>query len=129
MELSQSRLTNNQSRAANWNEDQVDALMRLYTTHITTIDGKYSASVTLDLKKNKWAEIADAVSELGPIRTSKQCQKKVSDTKSAAKGKAARIHLSDTQTGGGVRIQESLTQLEQLVVAKIPGKQWFYKKN
>ena len=110
-------------RSANWNEDQVDTLMRLYTKHIKSLDGKFSASVTFDLKKQKWAEIADKVSELGPIRDSKQCQKKVSDTKSSAKGKAARIHQSDHQTGGGHRIREKLTPLEELVVSRIPGKE------
>ena len=110
-------------RSANWNDDQVDALMRLYTKHIVSLDGKFSAAISFDLKKQKWAEIADRISELGPIRDSKQCQKKVSDTKSAAKGKAARIHQSDHQTGGGNRIKERLSPLEELVVSKIPGKQ------
>ena len=51
-------------------------VMRLYTKHIKSLDGKFSASVTFDLKKQNWAEIADLVSELGPIQDSKQCQKK-----------------------------------------------------
>jgi hypothetical protein len=46
-------------RSANWNDDQVEVLMRLYTENILSLDGKFSASVSYDLKRQKWAEIAD----------------------------------------------------------------------
>jgi len=73
------------------------------------------------VKKNElWSRMADDVSSLGPDRTIDQCKKKISDTKSASKAKAAKISSQKRKTGGGPPCLDELDDIEEMIVAKLP---------
>ena len=67
-----------------------------------------------------WSKIADDVSTLGPIRSVKQCKKRVSDQKSASKSKAAKRSASKGKTGGGPVSPDKLDELDELIISKLP---------
>ena len=113
-------MADSRKRSMNWTEDQLQCLATKYLENKRILDSKFTTNITSQLKRAKWISIADDVSSLGPERTVDQCKKKMSDTKSASKSKAARINHSISRTGGGNGTQETLSPLEALVVSKIP---------
>ena len=113
-------MTDSRKRSMNWSEDQLQVLATRYVESKAVLDSKFTSNITSQLKRSKWISIADEVSSLGPERTVDQCKKKMSDTKSSSKSKAARINNSFSRTGGGDGTQEFLSPLEALVVSKIP---------
>jgi hypothetical protein len=94
--------------------------VELYNEHKAVLEGKLSQTIT-NLKKNDlWSKIADDVSSFGPDRTVEQCRKKIADSKSSTKAKAARIAFNQKLTSGGPKHTEELTPIESMIAAKLP---------
>ena len=115
------KLTSISTRARNFTDEKLEALMREAGKHAKTLKGRFQPNLTNEIKTSTWMKICDIVNSVNGLgdRTWHNCRKKWQDVMSKARNKTRNAIEETRKTGGGTRTADRLTSVEQLAMDSV----------
>lgn len=105
-------------RAFNFTHDELEALVVAVEERKAELFGKFTPTLTAQIKEKKWQEATEAVSAVrGVQRTVDSIKKKWSTIASDAKTRGVLQKRDQAKTGAGVTEVKPLTSLEEKILA------------
>ncbi|XP_063062408.1 uncharacterized protein LOC134455316 [Engraulis encrasicolus] len=113
-------MDNPKRRALNFKHDEVEALVTLVEESKDILFGKFSATLTKEMKDKEWQRIANTVTAVAGIyRDVDSVKKKITTLTSQIKMKAAMANKEQRKTGGGTSSAPVLTPAETRVLGLV----------
>ncbi|XP_048752511.1 uncharacterized protein LOC125664050 isoform X2 [Ostrea edulis] len=115
-------MNDRKSRKPNWSDAEMNALVEAYSNSIQIIRGKFSSSLTCEMKRRAWEDVTEKVNAVtvSCVRTVKETKKKILDSQSNVKKKEAFRKRVAARTGGGPYFAVSFKPWELIVLGTIP---------
>ncbi|XP_056002673.1 uncharacterized protein LOC130049268 [Ostrea edulis] len=119
-QFSVSSVNNNMSkRKPNWSVAEIEALVGAVTENIRVVKGKFTPSLTNEVKNRQWMAITERVNTANVSKCDRdvaEVKKKWQDFSSQTKKKEAMRIRHRQATGGGPAIEDDLKSWETLII-------------
>ncbi|XP_021341239.1 uncharacterized protein LOC110442115 [Mizuhopecten yessoensis] len=106
-------------RKPNWSNDEMEALAQAVASNIKVVKGKFTPSLTNDMKNKCWLEITSRVNAANSTETNRDVgdvKKKWQDISSLTKRKEAQRIRERQATGGGPSMEDDAKPWDKFII-------------